>query len=257
MSKARFLQLLAALVLLLSAVASVSAQQEPTPALALHFRRDWGYGGIGEIEGNFTISASGPSDLTRVVFHLDDQVMVDLAQPPWQFSFSTGQYPAGTHTLFAVGYTTSGQELGSSETRVRFLSSQQAGKATVSVVALFLGGMVAVAALAGGVTLLFSRGRKAEDRPARSYGWAGGAVCPKCSRPFGLHWWAPNVTWSGKLDRCSNCGRWIFVGRASAAQLMAAEAREQQEPQAPLAGAPPSPGEALARELEDSRYADL
>ena len=136
MSKARSWPFLAALILLLSAIASASAQEEPPPALGLHLRRDWGYGGIGEIEGNFTISVSGPADLVRVIFRLDDQVMADLTQPPWKLKFHTSQYSAESHSLYALGYTSDGRELRSSETRVRFLSSQQAGKAGLGAAAI-------------------------------------------------------------------------------------------------------------------------
>jgi len=114
--------------------------------------------------------------------------------------------------------------------------------------------------LVGAIMLLATLGPLALERlggrprrPAgarRDYGLLGGAICPKCGRPFGLHWWAPNLIGS-KFDRCSHCGRWSVVGRASHEALAAAEAAEEAAaPEAPEL----NPEEKLRRQIEESRY---
>ena len=45
--------------------------------LQIRMRRNWGYSsGTGKIQGTFTITASGPDGISRVVFYLDDQILV-------------------------------------------------------------------------------------------------------------------------------------------------------------------------------------
>ncbi len=90
----------------------------------------------------------------------------------------------------------------------------------------------------------------------RQYSWLGGAICPKCGRPFSLHWWALNASLAGKLDRCEYCGKWSLVRRASREQLAAAEAAElaQAQPETPVAE--PNAKEKLKRQLDESRYVD-
>jgi len=246
--------IIAVSLMVLSAVPAFA--QGPEPNLILGLRRDFGYGGFGEIQGNFRLTASGPDDLTRVVFWMDDQVLAEVTAAPWQVRFITDNFPPGSHTMTASGYTASGQELRSNEIRTRFLSSQEAGKATGQLVVTLLGGILGLMALSALVSaLLFRRkGHTMSPGTPRNYGIAGGAVCSRCGRPFARHLWAPNMV-MGKLERCPYCGKWGIVRAASRAELDAAEAAE-------LVAATPEQAQALSehdqlqRDVEDSRFQD-
>ena len=113
---------------------------------------------------------------------------------------------------------------------------------------LVLAGLALVVGL--GATLFQAlRGKPAPIPPGqpRRYGLMGGAICPKCGRPFPRHWWGLNAG-LGKFDRCDNCGRWSIVRAEPFDKLRAAEAAEIEH----AAVAPElSPEEKLRRQLEE------
>jgi DNA-directed RNA polymerase subunit RPC12/RpoP len=231
--------------------------QGAEPELVLSLRRDFGYGGFGEIQGTFSMSVVGPDNLTRVVFLVDDQAVGEVSKAPWRLQFHTDNYAPGSHTLVAIGYTESGQELRSNEIRTRFLSSQDAGKVTTRLIVILLGGILGIMALSALLSSLLFRGRGHASSPGvpRNYGLAGGAVCARCGRPFARHAWAPNML-IGKLERCPYCGKIGIVRAASRAELAAAEAAEAGGTTAPEQATAASGPDQLRRELEDSRFQD-
>src|SRR6185436_10633364 len=126
---------------------------------------------------------------------------------------------------------------------------QAAGRIVVPV--LIVAGLAIAVGL--GVPLFQAlRGKPAPLPPGtpRRYGLMGGAICPKCGRPFTRHWWGLNAGLS-KFDRCDNCGRWSLVRAAPLEKLRAAEAAEVGH----AAVAPAlSPEEKLRRQLDDSKF---
>src|SRR2546422_242225 len=113
-----------------------------------------------------------------------------------------------------------------------------------------------LASVAAASTVLDIRRGRLSPTPlgaARRYGILGGAICPKCGRPFSRHWWAPNAV-SGKLDRCPHCGRWSVVRALPLDQLRAAEAAELQAAQPTHPASEPSAEEKLRRQLDESRF---
>ncbi len=231
--------------------------QGDQPQLTLGLRREFGYGGFGEIQGNFRLLASGPDDLTRVVFQMDGQTLGEVTAAPWQLRFHTDNFAPGSHTLAVTGYTASGQELHSNEITTRFLSSEDAGKATGRLVVTLLGGIFGLMALSALVSSLLFRRKGGVTAPGapRNYGLAGGAVCSRCGRPFVRHIWAPNMI-TGKLERCPYCGKWAIVRAASRAELAAAEAAELAGSAGPQEATPESGPDPLRRDIEDSRFQD-
>jgi len=238
-------------------------------ALRLSCSKQFGFALGGQIQGTFKLTAQGPADLTSVTFRLDDEARAvgptilgevseapfdRLRAGPFSLTFNTDQYPHGRYALSAVGQTASGPTIQSNVLHVEFVSAaagwQAAGKITVPLLALF--GAIMLLATVGPLVLerLGMRPRRPVGAP-RNYGPLGGAVCPQCGRPFGLHWWALNLIVS-KFDRCPNCGKWSVVGRASREALAAAEAAETESatPRVPAL----SPEEKLRRQIEDSRY---
>jgi hypothetical protein len=96
---------------------------------------------------------------------------------------------------------------------------------------------------------------KLKDLPPgapRQYGAAGGAICPRCRRPFSRHFLSLNVL-VGKLERCPFCGKWSILAAQPLSILRAAEAAELEEAVGE-AVPPESEEERLRKELDQSRY---
>lgn len=230
------------LVLFLALPVGVFAQES---GLTLKLNRDFGYGGFtGDIQGLFSFQATGPADLARVEFYIDDQLAGRVDAPPWRLQFRTEDYPLGIHDLYAVGYTASAAELRSNVFKREFVEASVGyGTALRIVVPLLL------ISLAIPVLMYILDRRRGKQR--RGYGLAGGAVCPKCGKPFARHFWAPNLGLS-KFDRCPHCGKWSRVRAASAQALQAAESLLDEG----AAASEPalSAEEKLRRRLEESRF---
>ena len=166
----------------------------------------------------------------------------------------------GEHTFSALGYTSSGRKCESNSLKAVFVTAKEGWEAGLKI-------LVPILSLVFGVTLImivatvFSSGlggKKLKDLPLgaeRKYGMAGGAICPRCKRPFARHLLSPNMV-VGKLERCPYCGKVSVVAARSMAELRAAEAAELA-----AAGASPvngdSPDERLEKDLDDLRYQDL
>ncbi|MBI3159833.1 MAG: Ig-like domain-containing protein [Chloroflexi bacterium] len=239
-----------ALAALLAFAAPARGQDE---SLTLKLNRNWGYGGFGgEIQGTFSVSVEGPDDLTAVRYFIDDVLLGGARQPPdFRVVFVTDDYAPGRHALYAVGFRADGSELRSQELVRIFLSAEDAGGQAFGLLGPILAIVGVAAALAGLAPLLAGR-RKATHRPG-VYGLMGGAVCPKCGRPFSLSFFGLKLGFS-RLERCLHCGRWSLVRRASPDDLAAAEALMSAEDQAGSAGE--SEAERLRRMVDESRYED-
>ena len=249
------------MIILLSLCSMAQAATPGCPELQVGMRRDFGYAsGTGKIQGTFTISAYGPTDLARVIFYLDGQAMGEVQQAPFSLRFSTDTYNKGEHTFSVLGYTSSGRKLDSNSITAVFVTAKEGWEAGLKI-------LVPMLSLVFGVTLLmivwtvFSSGlmgKKLKDLPPgteRQYGMVGGAICPRCKRPFSRHVLSPNMV-VGKLERCPYCGKVSVVAARSLAELRAAEAAELA-----VAGGTPvngaRPDEQLRKELDDSRFQDL
>ena len=229
--------------------------------LQLSLSKQFGFAMGGQIQGTFKLTAQGPADLTSVTFRLDDEagvvgptILGEVSEAPFSLTFSTDAYPHGRYELSASGQTAAGQAIQSNVLHVEFVSAAAGWQATGKIIVPLLVLVGAVTLLASVGPLILERLGMRPRRPVgapRNYGLLGGTVCPKCGRPFGLHWWAPNLI-VNKFDRCPNCGKWSVVGRASREALAAAEAAETEAatPKVPEL----SPEEKLRRQIEDSRY---
>ncbi len=245
--KTRILLLVFFLLLLPFTVAA----QESEEGITLRFTRDWGYGGFGgEIQGTFSMRVTGPEDLSRVEYYMDDQIVAEINQPPFNFQFQTGNFEPGVHTMYAIGYTRDGQALPSTQFTRKFLSAEEAGQATKGIIIPMLVIIGVITLLGVLVPVLLAR--RTEFKPG-VYGIAGGAVCPRCTFPYSRHMFAPNML-LGKLERCPHCGKWAIVRAASRSELDAAEARWSAE----SSGAINTPGETekFQRMLDESRFED-
>jgi hypothetical protein len=179
-------------------------------------------------------------------------------EAPFEIRFDTDNYPLGTHTLSATGTTSDGQELYSKEQRREFVPAEEGWKTAGKIAIPIFGVVFGVMLLSFVLPLLTGRGRRSNlplGSP-RNYGMLGGAICPKCGRPFGMHVWGLNLL-TGKLERCPYCGNWSMVHRASQDALRAAEKAElEASPSIPTIPTT-STEEEIRKELDDSRYQDL
>lgn len=230
------------------------SQTEET--LKISLRRNWGFSsGTGKLQGTFTIRTSGPGDLSRVDFYLDDQLLGEASAEPFELRFVTDDYPLGVHHIQATGYTAAGEQLQSNVILAEFVSAGEGWRAASNIIVPVVVVILAAIGFAVLVPLLFTRGKKEYLPPGapRIYGAYGGAVCPKCSRPFSRHIYGLNLGLH-KYDRCPYCGRWSLVRRASREELEAAEAAEIAAASQGKFNGSRSDEEVLRQEIEDSRY---
>ncbi len=235
---------------------TVSAQ---TNQLQLGLSRDFGYGGFsGDIQGLFTIRINNPpQNLAGVDFFIDSTLMGEDTQAPFSLQFNTDSYPLGTHNLSATGYLNDGTQVSSNIIQRQFVPASAATGTVLKIILPIVGLLVVIAVLAIGLPLILNKG-KLSAMPLgtqRKYGIGGGAICPKCGRPFPLRLWFINLGMS-KIDRCPYCGRFGFVRPRSLAELRAAEQAEVTQAKPGEVIAEESEAEKLKKELDDSRFQD-
>lgn len=239
-------------IVLLFNLASVTYAQDEQITLGLS--RDFGYGGNGEIQGIFSFRAKGPDNLERVAFFIDDQKIGEDSEAPFSLQFSTDSYMLGDHSLKAVGYTSDGKEITSNQIHIRFVSAEAGWQAALKILGPVLGLVIAISLISIVGPMLMNRGKKTPLGARRNYGFSGGAICPKCGRPFAMNLFKLNLL-VGALDRCPHCGKFSIVRHASMAQLRAAEAAELEGNEPQVTGM--SEEEKLKKDLEGSRYQDV
>ena len=121
-------------------------------------------------------------------------------------------------------------------------------------------GLIVFVYLALRLSQLFSRRRgNVESIPpgtAREYGLGGGAICPRCRRPFRLSLLDLKLGLGYKVARCEHGGKVRIVRRLGLDELRSAEAAEQTDAQL----VHPVPGKSQAEKLQDdvdaSRFTD-
>jgi Bacterial Ig domain len=226
--------------------------------LVLRLSRNFGYSsGTGKIQGTFSMNATGPANLARVVFLIDNQPIGETTQAPFSIRFNTGDYPLGVHTLSATGYTTGGQVLKSNEYRQEFVSAQTGWQAAGKIALPIIGIVVLMMLFSYVLPVIAGRGKLAglPLGASRNYGALGGGICPKCDRPFGFHFYGLNLL-TGKFDRCPYCGKWSIIKRASQQELHVAEVAELENSKPNEVIPEISREEELRKQLDDSRYQD-
>jgi hypothetical protein len=241
---------------LLGLVASpVMAQSNFT----LNVHRNIGYSSGSQIRGSFNMAVVGPNNIKSATFMIDGQTMKVIAAAPFSFDFNTSDYPFGWHDLSANILTTDGQTLTTTVRRFEFATSEEETAAIRNIVVPMVGGLLVVILIVVGVQVLFFRNKTKTNLPLgapRNYGITGGAVCPKCHRPFPLSLLSLNIGLGTKFTRCVFCGKWSMVRRASLAELRAAESAELAEAQPGTPIHEKSEAEKLKEMLDNSRFTD-
>jgi len=158
------------LAMLALASAATPAWGQEQEKLILAIRRDFGFRSGDRIQGRFTLEASGPADLKRVEFLLDQAAIGAAESAPFRFSFSTGDFALGLHSLQAVGTTASGMSVRSPVRNVQFVSADEGWAAGVGIAAPLGIGVVALGVLLPGLV-----GRRRRSFRRQDTGVAGSA----------------------------------------------------------------------------------
>lgn len=250
MKKIRY-ALLVAIFLNSLGVSLVLAQTEK---ITLKMSRDWGYGGFnGDIEGLFSMHVTGPADLVRVDYFIDDTKIGEVTQSPFNLQFTTDNYPFGIHRLYAVGYSKSAQEYRSNVLSANFVPKQSSTKIILPIL-----GVILVAILLSTLVPLLARRRKHLSLPLgaeRNYGTGGGGICPNCHRPFALPLLSAHFGFY-KLAACPFCGKLSLLRIESIGKLSEAEKAELEWAKPEQSVEIPE-DEKLSKEIDDSKYQGL
>lgn len=230
-------------------VSLASAQGNTT--LSLSLSRDVGAGFGTQIQGMFSFRVTGPANLERVVFLIDDQEIGQDAEAPYRLQFRTDNYGAGVHTLSATGFTTDGRQLTSNTLRREFITGSASMGRTLTIIIpiliLIIGGRVLSSWIA-------NRNRQKVGLPP-IHGPLGGTICPNCAKPYAFHMWSFNLV-AFRIDRCPHCGKWKVVKKYHP-DVLAASAEAMMKTKDESAKPPSlSADEKLRRQLEDSRFDD-
>ncbi len=243
--------LFAVLVAVLVSLFTVLGAFAQTSQLSLNMSRDWGYGGFnGDIEGLFSMHVSGPADLQRVDFFIDKTQIGELTKAPFNLQFNTDNYPLGRHQMYAVGYSTSGQQFRSNIITGNFVPKQS----SLNFILPVLGIVVVAILLSVLLPFLVNRGKRTSLAlgTERKYGVSGGAICPNCHRPFALPLLTAHVGFS-KLAVCPFCGKLSLMKVELISTLREAEKAELESAK-PENPSTISEDEMLRKEIDDSKY---
>jgi len=229
---------------------SLGYLQQEAEGLHLSLIRTFGYGGLGKIQGNFTLVIKDPPpELEKVEFYFDQEMISAASAKPFEYKFHTSSFKDGQHEMYAAGYFLDGKRVDSNRINKEFLSSGQAWGETQQLVVPILIGTAVLTLIGVLVPLLASRNKQFV---LGKYGPAGGAVCPRCALPFSRSMLAPNLI-TGKLVRCPHCGKISLLPRASEADLVDAETRFTNK-DAP--GAIQSGHNDFQKMIDESRFED-
>ena len=233
----------------------VNAQSEE---ITLKFSRDFGFSGAGKIQGLFSMKVTSSVQLSEVEFFIDNESLGKDALEPFSFQFNTDNYSPGDHSLYAIGYTITGNALKTREELAHFISAEDSKKATLNLIVPILGLSLIVVIVSAVVPGIMTKKRgSVAPGTERNYGAAGGTICSRCSRPFLRHVFAPNMLF-GKLERCPHCGKWGIFRAHPIDALRKAEKAELSSVTDQVLSNPSSSGEEkLHDELDSTKYQDL
>jgi hypothetical protein len=235
------------------------ARAQAVEELEFSVSRDFGSSdGTGNIQGTFSMKVTGPSNLVKVHFYMDNTVIAEDTEPPFKVQFLTDDYAPGKHTLYAIGHTSDGRELSTREMTFNYMTVEESWQRGLKIVVPILVLVFIWKLFSSGVPTL-SKGRKKGDLlpPGKqNYGFIGGTICPGCAYPFALNLFSPNLL-VGKLVRCPNCGKWFIGRRASTDDLLIAEEAVWRQAHGAPRVSEMKDEEKIRKELDDSKYQDM
>lgn len=248
-----FLGITLALTLLFASVIPALAQD----GYRVNVNKEFGFANGSQIRGDFSISLIGDeTNIASVTFLIDGQQLAVVSQAPFKTTFKTQSYPNGEHQLNAVISFMDGTTLTVEARRFMFLSAEEERGSMSEILVPLLAVVLGLMVFGLGAQFLAGRGKPAggpEPGTPRSYGIAGGSICPMCKRPTPRHVFGLNLV-VGKLDRCENCGKWSIMRAYPIDALRAAEAAEFKIERGEGLAPEKSEEEKLRELLDESRY---
>lgn len=251
------------LTMILLAILAAPVMAQSQPEFRLNANRNFGYGAGSNVRGDFTLRIYGASENIRAVTYLmDGNPIATVESAPFEFRFNTGQYPSGQHELVASVETVDGRTVLTPPLNLNFLSAEQEAESMQRILIPVLAAVLGLTVIGVTVQGLAARGdsnRMAPGAP-RHYGVKGGTICPRCNRPYAIHFFSMNLV-VGVLDRCPFCGKWAVVRRYDPSVLAAAEQAERDAlaaaESAPIGnGSAESEEDRLRKLLDESKYVD-
>jgi hypothetical protein len=255
--KRKILLSIVAILILIGMITTTGQAQQEEYRLNLH--RTFGYSSGSQIRGTFSMDVITPQNVNikSVTYLIDGQVMSTIGQAPYSLSFQTTQYANGWHDLSAIIETVDGKKITTTARHLEFATAEQESSTVVSLIVPILGGVLVVMAVGMGLQMLTLKNKPASNIPLgapRQYGFKGGAACPHCHRTFSIHWWALNLGFLTKFDRCDFCGKWSIVKHLNKTELAIAEAAELQQAQPSATVTTKTEDERLKEMIEKSKY---
>ncbi len=236
---------------------TVFAQSEE---FRLGITRTFGYNSGDQLQGTMKLYIIGDTKSIKSVDYLiDGKKMGTGTSPSFDLSFLTSDYSFGYHDLSAIVQTQDGRTVNVAVRRFNFVTPSEMTSGALRIVVPLFGIILAVILLGVGAQVLLFKNKFSKMAPGtpRNYGFKGGTICPRCKRPYAMHWWAINAGIRTRFDRCDFCGKWAIVGPKSIDELRAAEQRELQtaEGSMPLVEEK-TEDEKLREMLDKSKYSD-
>ena len=225
----------------------------------LGLTRNVGYSSGDQINGSMKLFIVGATtSIKSVQYFIDEKQIGTGIAPGFDLSFLTTEYAFGYHDLSAIVQTQDGRTLNVAPLRFNFVSQAEVTSGTFRILVPLLGIILAIMLLGVGAQVLLFKNKfsKMPLGTPRNYGFRGGTICPRCKRPYGLHWWALNAGIRSRIDRCDFCGKWAIVGPKSLNELRAAEQSELQTAEGNKPLIEKSEDERLREMIDKSKYSD-
>jgi Zn ribbon nucleic-acid-binding protein len=224
-------------------------------AYELVFRREWGVGLPGQVQGRMSLTLKGDLDaVAHVQYIMDEQEMASVTAPTLKFEFNTDDFEPGTHTFYANVSTKDGKNHQTPTFSVNFMAAGEAGKFTRNLF-IGIGALMLLVALLS--FFLAKRQRDAmKAKGVSTNGLRGAAVCPKCSQAFTRSIWGINLV-AKRYERCPHCGNWSITQRATQAEIDVAEARLKADLGSDMSSAEDLASPSKSDELNESKYTEL
>jgi hypothetical protein len=244
------------LVLLAILVDVTAVRAQAVEELELSVSRDFGSSdGTGNIQGTFSMKVTGPSNLVKVQFYIDNTKIAEDNDLPFKVQFVTDDYAPGKHTMHAIGSTSDGRELHTREMTFNYMTAEESQQRGLMIAVPILALVLIWVLYSKVVPTLSRRRKKGELLPTggHNYGVIGGTICPRCAHPVSLNLFSPNLL-VGKLVRCPNCGKWFIGRRASITELRFAEVAAKAQAHGAPQVSEMKDEEKIRKGLDDSKY---
>ncbi len=190
-------------------------------AYSLVFRREFGVGMPGAVQGRMSMTIKGDLDaVDKVVYMIDGQEMANMTAPSLKFQFNTDDYPSGQHTIYALITTKTGETKQTDSISVTFMAADEAN---VIIRNVFIGvGAVLLVTVIVSVLVTKRQLDASKSDGVSTTGLMGATVCPNCGRAFTRTVIGLNLL-GKRYEPCPHCRKWSMTNRATKEEIEQAE----------------------------------